>query len=369
MLVCRTEHPLPGDLRKKIALFCNVEPPAVVEALDAESIYEVPLLLREEKLDHVVMERLALETRADVSTELEEWVEFLRRLKGPDGQVTIALIGKYVEHQDAYKSISESFLLAGAAHGVQVDLVPVLSDDLTDENAAEKLSRCSGLCVAPGFGDRGVEGKIVAVRYARENNVPFLGICLGMQAACIEFARHVCGWEDAHSTEFDPDTPHPVIALMDEQKDITEKGGTMRLGAYDCRLAEGTVARDLYGEEVVTERHRHRYELNNALRYKLREGGLVFSGINPDQDLVEIIELPQSSEGSGDGAASPSHPWFVGVQFHPEYKSTVHEPHPLFKAFVAASVSHAKAAGQLAEPAEPARTRRIRRASARVLAD
>ncbi|HLT48106.1 MAG TPA: CTP synthase [Rubricoccaceae bacterium] len=367
VLVCRTEHPLPDDLRRKIANFCNVEPRAVVESLDAESIYEVPLLLREQGLDEVVMDRLHLASRADPHAGLAEWVEFLRRLKNPEGQVRIALVGKYVEHQDAYKSISESFLLAGAANGVQVEVVSVLSDDVTDENVAEKLEGCSGVLVAPGFGDRGIEGKIAAVRHAREQGIPFFGVCLGMQVACIEFARNVCGWDDANSTEFDPDTPHPVIALMEEQKEVTDKGGTMRLGEYACRLVEGTIARAVYGEDRVTERHRHRYEVNNALRYKLREGGMVFSGVNPDRDLVEIVELPQA--GEGDGAEGTTHPWFVGVQFHPEYKSTVHRPHPLFVAFVGAAVAHAKAAGRLAEPAGPARTRRIRRASARVLAE
>jgi CTP synthase len=367
VLVCRTEHPLPDDLRRKIANFCNVEPRAVVEALDAESIYEVPLLLAEQGLDAVVMDRLHLDSRAEPHEGLAEWVEFLRRLKNPEGLVKIALVGKYVEHQDAYKSISESFLLAGAANGVQVDVVSVLSDDVTAGNVAEKLAGCSGVLVAPGFGDRGIEGKIEAVRYAREQGVPFFGVCLGMQVACVEFARNVCGWADAHSTEFDPDTLHPVIALMEEQREITDKGGTMRLGQYACRLAEGTRARAVYGEALVRERHRHRYEVNNDLRYKLREGGMVLSGVNPDRDLVEIVELP--AEGEGDGATGATHPWFVGVQFHPEYKSTVHRPHPLFVAFVAAAVAHARAAGRLAEPAAPARTRRIRRASARVLAE
>ncbi len=368
VLVCRSEHPLDDGIRRKLALFCNVEPHAVIPALDAESIYEVPLLFREYGLDEVVMDRLQLQDRAeaDLSEGLAGWVEFLRRLKNPEGQVRIALVGKYVEHQDAYKSISESFLLAAAANGVQVDVVSVLSDDLTAENVAETLGGVSGVLVAPGFGDRGIEGKIEAVRYARENGIPFFGICLGMQVACIEFARHVCGWEDANSTEFDPDSPHPVISLMAEQKEVTEKGGTMRLGQYECRLGEGTLAREVYGAETVFERHRHRYEVNNALRYKLREGGLVFSGVNPDKDLVEIVELPR--EGEGD-AAGVTHPWFVGVQFHPEYKTSVQRPHPLFVAFVRAAIAHARAAGRLEAPKEPARTRRIRRASARVLAE
>ena len=364
VLVCRTEHPLPSDVRRKIALFCNVETEAVIEARDAESIYEVPLLLREQSLDEVVMERLRLEeqVKEDIADGLDDWVEFLRRQKNPEGQVKIALVGKYVEHQDAYKSISESFLLAAAAHRVQVEVVLVLSDDVTDANVAEKLEGCSGILVAPGFGDRGIAGKIEAVRYAREHGIPFLGICLGMQVAVIEYARHVCGWPDAHSTEFVADAPHPVIALMEEQKDVTDKGGTMRLGQYECRLTEGTRARAIYGEDTVWERHRHRYEVNNDLRYKLREGGLVFSGMNPDKDLVEIIELPASGDG-------PTHPWFVGVQFHPEYKSTVQRPHPLFVAFVEAALAQARAEGDLEAPKEPTRMRRVRRASARVLAD
>ncbi len=363
VLVCRSEHPLSDDLRRKLALFCNVEPQDVIPALDAETIYEIPLLFREYGLDRVVMERLGIEGRTDPDAELAGWVEFLRRLKNPTGQVRIALVGKYVAHQDAYKSISESFLLAAAAHGVQAEVVPVLSDDLTPENAEAILGGVSGVCVAPGFGPRGFEGKVAAIRFARERGVPFFGICFGMQAAVVEFARNVCGWTDAHSTELDPDTPHPVIALMAEQKEVTDKGGTMRLGAFACRLGEGTRARRIYGTDEVRERHRHRYEVNNELRYKLREGGLVLSGVNPDRDLVEIVELPQ------EGPPGAAHPWFVGVQFHPEYRTTVQRPHPLFASFVAAAVAHAEAAGTYAEPAAPNRTRRVRRASARVLAD
>ncbi len=374
VLVARTEHPLPEDVRRKIALFCNVEPEAVIEALDAESIYEVPLLLREQKLDEVVLRRLHLDATLDVdpTADLEDWVEFLRRMKDPEGRVTVALVGKYVEHQDAYKSISESFLLAGAKNGVQVEVRSVLSDDVTTENVDEKLAGVSGVLVAPGFGDRGIDGKIQAVRWAREQGVPFLGICLGMQVATIEFARTVCGLEGAHSTEFEPDNPFPVISMMAEQKTVTDKGGTMRLGAYDCALAEGSLAREIYGgDSAVKERHRHRYEVNNDLRYRLREAGLVFSGMNPDRDLVEIIELPRPDAG-GDGALTaegPTHPWFVGVQFHPEYRSRVREPHPLFVHFVAAAVAHARAAGSLDEPESPNRTRRIRRATARVLTE
>lgn len=364
VVVCRTEHPLPDEVRQKIALFCNVETDAVIEARDAESIYEVPLLLREKGLDDVVMERLKLDDHAteDLSLGLTVWVDFLRRLKNPEGQVRIALVGKYVAHQDAYKSISESLLLAGAANGVQVDVLPILSDDLTSDDVEAKLEGVSGVLVAPGFGDRGIDGKIEAVRYARENGVPFFGICLGMQVAVVEYARNVCHLAGAHSTEFNANNPQPIIALMAEQEDITDKGGTMRLGQYECRITAGTKARSIYGEETVWERHRHRYEVNNELRYKLKEGGMIFAGINPDKDLVEIVELP--SDGNG-----PTHPWYVGVQFHPEYKSSVLAPHPLFVSFVKAAVAHAEAGGTFEEPSEPSRMRRIQKVSARVLAD
>ncbi|GAB5534842.1 MAG: CTP synthase [Rubricoccaceae bacterium] len=371
VLVCRTEHTLPADVRRKIALFCNVGSEAVIECLDAESIYEVPLLLREQKLDDVVLERLQLTDTLsiDPTPDLSDWVDFLRRLKNPEGKVTIALVGKYVEHQDAYKSISESFLLAGARNGVQVSVRSVLSDDVTDANVAEKLEGVSGVLVAPGFGDRGIDGKIEAVRWARESGVPFLGICLGMQVATVEFARNVAGLAEAHSTEFEPDNAFPVISMMAEQKTVTDKGGTMRLGAYRCALTESSLAAEIYGNaDTVQERHRHRFEVNNDLRYKLREAGLVFSGVNPDQDLVEIIELPRPV--SGDGAVDgPAHPWFVGVQFHPEYRSRVREPHPLFVQFVAAAVTHARTEGQLADAVAPSRTRKVRRATARVLSE
>jgi CTP synthase len=383
VLVCRTEHPLPDDLRAKIGRFCNVETRAVVESLDAESIYEVPLLLREQKLDDVVLERLHLDAAlaVDPAPDLDGWVEFLRRLKNPEGTVTLALVGKYVVHQDAYKSISESLLLAAAANGVQARVLPLLSDDLTADNVAERLAGVSGVLVAPGFGDRGIAGKIEAVRYARENGIPFFGICLGMQIATIEFARNVCGMDGAHSTEFAPDTPFPVIAMMAEQKTVTDKGGTMRLGAYACRVEPGSLAAEIYADETgddmtIRERHRHRFEVNNDLRYKLREGGLRFTGVNPERDLVEIIELPREVEAAGDGSAplttggasaTPAHPWFVGVQFHPEYRSRVQRPHPLFVHFVAAAVAHARAEGALGAPTAPSSTRRVKRASARVL--
>ena len=334
LLICRSEHPLDSDLRRKIALFCNVEPRAVVAAMDAETIYEIPILYEEQGLDDIVMERLSIQP-GDLSEEmsLDNWKAFVRRLKNPKGTVKIALVGKYVEHQDAYKSISESFILAGVANDVRVEIKYLLSDDLNDDNVAEKLSDVAGVLVAPGFGDRGIDGKVAAVKYVRENDIPFFGICLGMQCAVIEFARNVCGWEDAHSTEFDAETPHPVIDIMEEQKKIVAKGGTMRLGAYDCHLTEGSKVREIYNVDMVQERHRHRYEVNNVLRYKLLERGLQFAGMNLASDLIEIVELPEKR-------------WFVGVQFHPEYKSTVGKPHPLFTSFVAAAVAYAKDSGQ-----------------------
>lgn len=372
ILVSRSERPLTGDVRRKIALFCNVEPRAVIESRDAESIYEVPLLLREQQLDRVVLDRLGLSGRDSLTDNLDEWVDFLRRLKNPEGQVTVALVGKYVAHQDAYKSISESFLLAGAACGVEVKVRPVLSDDLTADNVETQLEGCAGVLVAPGFGDRGIDGKIEAVRYARECGVPFFGICLGMQVACIEFARNVVGLEGAHSTEFEPGTPCPVISMMAEQKRVTDMGGTMRLGAYACELVEGSLVWAAYrrsgSDSIIRERHRHRYEVTNDLRYRLREAGLRFTGVNPERDLVEIIELPTNELPTAE-RNQPSHPWFVGVQFHPEYRSRVRAPHPLFVAFVEAAMARAEAEGELGEPSGPTRMRKVRRASARVLAE
>ncbi|GIV60106.1 CTP synthase [Rhodocaloribacter litoris] len=358
VLVCRADRPLDDGLRRKIALFCNVEPRAVITARDAESIYEVPLLMEEEGLDDIVIERLRIAEDLGPDRELTEprmegWIEFLRRLKSPKGTVRIALVGKYVAHQDAYKSISESFTLAGAEHEVQVEVKYVLSDDLTEENVAEVLGDVAGVLVAPGFGERGIEGKIRAIRYARENDLPFFGICLGMQCAVIEFARNVCRWENAHSTEFDPETPYPVIDLMEEQKRIADKGGTMRLGAYDCYVIDGSRARAIYGVADVKERHRHRYELNNVLRYKLLEHGMHFTGINPTRDLVEIIELPEKR-------------WFIGVQFHPEYKSVVGRPHPLFLSFVEACVAYAKEKDMVKTPRRPRREKVLQLASVKV---
>ncbi len=361
ILICRADRPLDADLRRKIALFCNVEPRAVIQSLDAESIYEVPLLLKEEGLDEIAIEKLYIERDFQPEPErafraepdLGGWIDFLRQLKNPTGTVRIALIGKYVEHQDAYKSISESFVIAGAANGVQVEIDYVLSDRLDPENVAERLKDAAGILVAPGFGDRGIEGKIAAVRYARENDIPFFGICLGMQCAVIEFARHVCGWEHAHSTEFDPDTPYPVIDMMEEQKRITDKGGTMRLGAYDCYLIDKSRVRAIYGTSETRERHRHRYEVNNVLRYKLLENGMQFSGINLERDLVEIFELPEKR-------------WYIGVQFHPEYRSTVGRPHPLFQSFVAACVDYAKEKNLMEQPRPRRRRKSVELATAKM---
>ena len=358
ILVCRSERPIDSDMRRKIALFTNVEPRAVVEALDAESIYEVPLLLKEQGLDDIVLERLNLLPDSNGSVrvgepKLDEWLDFLRKIKRPEELVKIALIGKYVEHQDAYKSITESFILAGAANGVQVDVQFVLSDEITDENVAERLADVAGVLVAPGFGERGIEGKIGAVRYARENDIPFLGICLGMQCAVVEFARNVCGWHEAHSTEFNASTSHPVIDIMEDQKRISDKGGTMRLGAYQCELTPGSRAHEIYGQDETTERHRHRYEVNNVLRYKLLEHGMEFTGMNPDRDLVEIVELPE-------------HRFYLGVQFHPEYRSTIGSPHPLFRAFVEACLAYARDRGMLEQPRPPKRRKPAKLAAAKM---
>ncbi len=333
ILVCRSEERLARDLRLKIASFCNVEPKAVIGAVDAESIYEVPLLLKEEGLDELVMERMGitddvLPDHASAEPDLEKWTAFVNRLKSPAGRVKIALVGKYVTHQDAYKSICESFILAGAKHAVDVELKMVLSDDIREANVEDLLGDCAGVLVAPGFGERGIDGKLIAVRYARENDIPFFGICLGMQCAVIEYARNVCKWENAHSTEFEQDSEYPVISLMEDQKKIADVGGTMRLGSYECRLVEGSRVREIYGTDVVEERHRHRFEVNNVLRYKLKENGMGMVGVNTARDLVEIVELSEKR-------------WFIGVQFHPEYRSTVGKPHPLFTSFVGACIEYA----------------------------
>ena len=322
IIVCRTERALNLELRKKIALFCNVKTEAVIEAIDANSIYEVPLKMLHEGLDVIVLKKLHINGYS--APELSKWKGFLDKLKFPTGKISIGLIGKYIELQDAYKSILESFVHAGAMNECKVQIVNVHSETITDENVAEKLGGLDGLLVAPGFGKRGVEGKIIAVKYARENMLPFFGICLGMQMAAIEFARNVLDLKDAHSTEMDPATKNPVIDLMEAQKEVTAKGGTMRLGAYPCDLQEGTLAHEIYGYSPISERHRHRWEFNNAYLEQFEKAGMIASGKNPVSGLVEIIELVD-------------HPFFMGVQYHPELKSTVENPQPIFVHFIKAA--------------------------------
>ena len=323
IIVCRTERSLNLDLRKKIALFCNVKTEAVIEAIDANSIYEVPLKMLQEGLDVIVLKKLHINGYS--APELNKWKGFLDKLKYPNSKISIGLIGKYIELQDAYKSILESFVHAGAINECKVQIVNVHSETLTDDNVAEKLGGLDGLLVAPGFGMRGVEGKIVAVKYARENMLPFFGICLGMQMAAIEFARNVLGLKDANSTEMQADTANPVIDLMESQKNVKAKGGTMRLGSYPCDIKEGTLAHNIYGESQISERHRHRWEFNNAYLERFENAGMMASGKNPGTGLVEIIELTD-------------HPFFIGVQYHPELKSTVENPQPVFVSFI----KHAK---------------------------
>ncbi len=322
ILVCRSEYPIDTGIRRKIAQFCNVEIEDVIASLDAQSIYEVPLLMLEEGLDKRVIEKLNLPAK---NADLTKWKDFVNKIKYPTHVIDIALVGKYVEHHDAYKSIVEALIHGGTMNETKVNITWVQSEDLTGENVEEALGSVTGILVAPGFGDRGIDGKLAAVKYARENEIPFFGICLGMQCAVIEFARNCAGMKNAHSTEFNESTEFPVIDYMPDQRDITDKGGTMRLGTYDCELMEGTQSILAYGKSEIQERHRHRFELNNELRDTLKENGLKIAGINPERDLVEIVEIE-------------SHPWFVGVQFHPELKSTVGEPHPLFTAFVKASL-------------------------------
>lgn len=327
ILACRTEFPLSDEIRQKVALFCNVTPEAVIEAIDAETIYDVPMLMKKEELDKVVLRKLNIEKYN--KTDLTRWEEFLYKLKNPTSRTRIGLIGKYVELKDAYKSIAEAIIHAGVQNSCKVDVEWIHSEDIESMNEAElnrTLGQLNGILVAPGFGSRGIEGKIRAIRYARENNVPFLGICLGMQCAVIEFARNVLGWENANSTEFDPSTPYPVIDFMEGQSETMHKGGTMRLGAYDCKVVEGSLAMEIYGASKISERHRHRYEFNNGFLPEYESQGMMASGINPENSLVEMVEIP-------------SHPWFIGVQFHPEYKSTVMNPHPLFVKFIHAALT------------------------------
>ena len=329
ILVCRTEHEISDEIKQKLALFCNVKKEAVIQSIDASTIYDVPVLMQEEGLDTVTLQKLNLEDT--VVPDLDQWNEFLTKLKNPKDTITIGLIGKYVELQDSYKSILESFIHAGAANEVKVKVVSIHSEYLTVENVSKKLKGLHGVLVAPGFGERGIEGKIKAVQYAREEGIPFLGICLGMQMAVIEYSRNVLGISSANSTEMAPETSEPVINLMEAQKGVTQKGGTMRLGAWDCTLLPNTLASTVYGNaSKISERHRHRFEFNNDYKEDLEAKGMVASGINTETGLVEIVEIP-------------SHPWFVGVQYHPEYKSTVANPHPLFVHFVKAALAHANA--------------------------
>jgi CTP synthase len=329
ILVCRTEKPLPLDIRKKLALFCNVHLNSVVEAMDADTIYDVPLLMRKEKLDERVLAKLKIPAKAE--PDLEQWKTFLGKLKNPVEEVNIGLVGKYVSLPDAYKSIAEAFVHAGTENDCKVNLKWISSEEITKETVEQTLKGLHGVLVAPGFGERGLEGKIEAIRHVRENKIPFFGICLGMQCSVVDFSRNVLGLE-ASSTELNPKTKNPVIDMMEEQKKITMKGGTMRLGSYDCKLKKGSKAQQAYGETQISERHRHRYEFNNKYMEQIEAAGLKAVGINPDSGLVEVVELKD-------------HPWFVGVQYHPELKSTVLNPHPLFVKFVEASIEHKKSVG------------------------
>jgi len=335
ILVCRTERPLSDEIKRKLALFCNVKQDAVIEAADASTIYEVPIAMLREKLDVIVLKKLNITNYHE--PELEKWKDFLEKLKHPKNRVTIGLIGKYIELQDAYKSILESFIHAGAMNDCKVHVVNVHSEFITGENVAEKLNELDGLLVAPGFGHRGVEGKIIAVKYARENNLPFFGICLGMQMAAIEFARNVLNISDANSTEMQPDTTNPVIDMMEEQKKITIKGGTMRLGSFPCVIKQNSMAHRIYGQTKISERHRHRWEFNNAYLSQFENAGMIASGINPETGLVEIIELP-------------NHPFYIGVQYHPELKSTVENPQPIFASFIKAAREFSEAKHSVKNP-------------------
>jgi CTP synthase len=324
ILVCRSEKPLPMDIRKKLALFCNVHLNSVIEAMDADTIYDVPMLMRKEKLDERVLSKLKVSSKEE--PDLDQWKTFLGRLRNPMDEVTIGIVGKYVSLPDAYKSIAEAFVHAGAQNDCKVNIKWISSEDIYKESVEGALKGFDGVLVAPGFGERGLEGKIEAIRHVRENKIPFFGICLGMQCCVVEFARHVLGLE-ASTTELNPKTKHPVIDMMEEQKKITIKGGTMRLGSYTCKLKKGSKAHHAYGESTIQERHRHRYEFNNKYLEQMEEAGLKAVGVNPESNLVEIVELKD-------------HPWFVGVQYHPELKSTVQNPHPLFVKFVEAAIQH-----------------------------
>ncbi|OWY17180.1 CTP synthase [Sphingobacteriales bacterium UPWRP_1] len=329
VIICRTEKHISPEIRRKIAQFCNVESNAVIEAIDADTIYDVPLNLMKENLDAITLDKLRLSIYSKI--DMSQWKEFLGKLKNSTSEVQIGLIGKYVELQDAYKSIQESFVHAGAANECRVIIESIHSEHLTPDNVASKLQHLNGILVAPGFGQRGIEGKILAIQYARLHNIPFFGICLGMQCAVIEFARNVLNLQQADSTEMNANTPHPVISLMEQQKTITQKGGTMRLGAYQCQLTPHTKAAEIYGNKTIQERHRHRYEFNNAYLQEFENNGMKASGINPETGLVEIMELP-------------AHRWFIGTQFHPELQSTVLHPHPLFADFIKNAILHKNSA-------------------------
>jgi len=325
ILVCRSERAINMDIRKKLALFCNVPINSVISSIDAKTIYDVPLLMRKEKLDERVLDLFKLPIGEE--PDLSQWKEFLDRLKNPKKEVNVALVGKYVELHDAYKSIAEAFIHSGAKNECKVNVSWISSEEIYEENVEDLLNNHDGILIAPGFGERGFEGKILAAKYARENKIPFFGICLGLQVAVIEFGRNVLGYKTAHSTEMDPKTKEPIIDLMEEQKKITKKGGTMRLGAYPCILKKETKVFELYHTEEISERHRHRYEFNNEYLEKFESKGMIAAGINPDSNLVEIMEIK-------------NHPWYIGTQFHPELKSRVVEPHPLFIGFIKAAIDH-----------------------------
>ena len=327
ILVCRTEHEISNEIKNKLALFCNVDVDSVIQSIDASTIYDVPLLMKDEKLDLVVLRKLEITNFKD--TDLNKWEDFVKKLKFPKGTIKIGLVGKYVELQDSYKSILESLIHAGSVNETKVEVCSVHSEFINDEQIKNEISKLDGIIVAPGFGERGIEGKIKAIKCARENNIPFFGICLGMQMAVIEFTRNVIGLKDANSTEMDKNTSNPVISLMKDQKFIDDKGGTMRLGSWECIVKEKSKAFEIYNSQTINERHRHRWELNNDYLSQLEKFGLRASGTNPKTGLVEIIEFPEND-------------WFIGVQFHPEYKSTVELPHPLFVSFVSACLNYNK---------------------------
>ncbi len=324
ILVCRTEHSLPKELREKLALFCNVDEKSVIEAIDAETIYDVPLLMLKEKLDKTVMSKLGIKAKSE--PDLTAWKEFLGKLKNPTTEVNIGLVGKYNELQDAYKSIHEAFIHSGAVNECKVHVIPIHSETIDEENVGKKLYGLDGILVAPGFGERGIAGKLIAIEHVREKNIPFFGICLGMQCAVVEFCKNVLKITGANSTEVDANTKEPVIDLMPDQKHITTKGGTMRLGAYKCKLIKPSIAFKSYGKTEISERHRHRYEFNNAYLERMENAGLLATGKNPETGLVEIVELQ-------------NHPYFIGVQYHPELKSTVENPHPIFVSFINAALT------------------------------